>query len=193
MKNVFNLLKPTTFLLLLFAAFSTVSCSKDEETPPDPRAKFVGSYEMNDFEIRFVGEGVNGPIDKTFVVTEHPKLKFIYGNKTEDNELKAKLKEFIETTVESFYLSYVGFPIPVEIEVDEHIFIEITKGQFVVRDYKSTGIVFINSSDNVTSVFNFEGTGKISNGQLTMDFEIVTTNKFGSNSFTGTATGERQK
>lgn len=56
MKNVLKLRKPTTFLLLLFVAFATVSCSKDDESVPETEAETeILNYTLT---VKTTGEGV---------------------------------------------------------------------------------------------------------------------------------------
>lgn len=180
-------------MLLSMAIFLTLSCSSDDDSPaPDPKAKFVGTFEMDDFDMQFkiINSGVV-VLDSIVALTSHPEIEFEIEDDLNEDELKTKIDEFLQTLWKRFFTAVELSTLTVDVETDEEVIAEISGDDYAMDEFTSE-LTLSNGGISEHFLFDSNMKGERDGEDFTLEFEVGGTVFNSVVQISGTAMGEKE-
>lgn len=181
----------TTFYLKSFvkAAFVLLvvifmGCKDDEA--PDPRAGFVGSYEMDDLDVNL--KTTNGT-DTTYSISNNSEIEFEIEAGLDPDELKMEVEELLEDLMSSALQALI--PVIAKVDLDDDAIVEISNNEFELDGYEFD-VILSNGSSSTTYPCEINGEGEIDGEEITFEFEIEIFAMGDVVSISGTIQGEKE-
>ncbi len=180
-------------MLLSVILLLALACSSDDSSPaPDPRADFVGTFEMENFEMRFIiiNSGTLSA-DSIVMVTDKPEIEFEIEDDLNEEELKADFEEFLETLWDRLFVAAQSPGLTMEVESEEEVIASISEDECTVDKFISE-LTISNATDS--EKFSFESIieGEMEKEEFTMEFQIEGIIFNSEVQLSGTAIGEKQ-
>lgn len=171
--------------------FLTLACSSDDDSPaPDPRTDFVGTFELEDFDIRLlIKNSGTVTLDSIVSVTSNPEIEFRMDEGLDEDELKADFSELTESLWLRFF-EISNSMVSATINESENCIAEISDKKFNLDAFYNEVVV----SDGVNSktyLFKFGSEGEMEKDGLSLDFNFLYKEENASLEVTGTVIGEK--